>query len=503
MARILIVDDEALLRRTLAILLLEQRYEVMEAGSGEEALDRLERDFHADLMLLDLSLPGIGGLETLRRLREWDQRTAVILMTAFGTIPSAVEAMRLGAFDYLSKPFRNDEMLLGVRRALEMQQLSSEVQDLRSELEAVYGFNEIVGVSPQIREVFRLMAKLAPVNATVLITGESGTGKELVARAIHRRSQRSAESFVAVNCGAVPEALVEAEFFGHEKGAFTGAHARRIGRFEEADGGTLFLDEVGDLALDAQAKLLRALEEKEIRRVGGERPQAVDVRVIAATNKDLAQEVGEKRFRDDLFWRLNVVSLRLPPLRERREDLPLLIDHFIARFDRELGLEVKSMEPETLQLLLHYPWPGNVRELENALCHAMILCDGKALTPADLPSRLRGSSTGSEADALDLTLAAAVQQASGRLERAMIIARLAAIGGHRGATAKSLGISRRTLFSKMRRFGLLDAGTAGRPAAAGDGSPPANPGQRPAQRPAGRSAPAARRGSRRVRSDER
>ncbi|HVT17939.1 MAG TPA: sigma-54 dependent transcriptional regulator [Thermoanaerobaculia bacterium] len=491
MSRILIVDDEAILRRTLGILLLEQRYEVMEAGSGEEALARLEGDFHADLMLLDLSLPGVGGLETLRRLRERDQRTAVILMTAFGTIPSAVEAMRLGAFDYLSKPFRNDEMLLGVRRALEMQRLSSEVQDLRSELEAVYGFNEIIGVSPQIREVFHLMAKLAPLNATVLITGESGTGKELVARAIHRHSQRSAASFVAVNCSAVPPTLVESEFFGHEKGAFTDAHARRIGRFEEADGGTLFLDEVGDLALEAQAKLLRALQERQIRRVGGDRPQAVDVRVIAATNKDLAQEVGEKRFRDDLFWRLNVVPLRLPPLRERREDLPLLIDHFIARFDRELGLEVKSMEPQTLQLLLQYPWPGNVRELENTLCHAMILCDGKVLTPADLPGRLRGSSAGSEADAVRLTLAEAVRQATERLERAMIIARLAEIGGNRGATAESLGISRRTLFSKMRRYGLPDAGTAGGPAAEGMGhrlpiqgnrlptNPPAAPPWRP------------------------
>jgi two-component system, NtrC family, response regulator AtoC len=287
MARILIVDDEERIRRILSMVLLEQRYAVSEVASGGQALEQLEV-VQPDLVLMDLNLPGIDGIETLRRLRERNPQTSVVMMTAFATIPSAVEAMRLGAFDYLAKPFDNGELLLVVERALEMQRLNSEVERLRGELEASYGFSEIIGISPAIKEVFRIMAKVAPVNATVLITGESGTGKELVARAIHRRSDRAARSFIAVNCSAIPQTLVESEFFGHEKGAFTDAHTRRVGRFEEAEGGTLFLDEVGDLALDAQAKLLRALQERQITPVGG-RSRPTDVRVIAATNKDLAR----------------------------------------------------------------------------------------------------------------------------------------------------------------------------------------------------------------------
>ena len=456
MARLLIVDDEKRIRSVLALLLLEQGHEVIEASSGEQALALLGRGVEVALILLDLNLGGIDGLEMLRQLREWDESTAVILMTAFGTIPSAVEAMRLGAFDYLSKPFKNDEMLLSVARALEMQRLSSEVRELRGELESVYGFNEIIGTSPRIRELFRMMAKVAPVNATLLITGESGTGKELVARAVHRHSKRAQGSFVAVNCSAVPQALFESEFFGHEKGAFTDAHWRRVGRFEEADGGTLFLDEIGELAFDVQAKLLRALQEKQVRPVGGDKPRPVDVRVIAATNKDLAEEVSEKRFRDDLFWRLNVVTLRLPPLRERREDLPLLINHFVDHFNHELEFEIESVSAEALDLLLRYEWPGNVRELKNTLCRGMILCDGRVLTPTDLPSRLRGPSGGSrsEVEGGELTLSEAVRQATERLERAMISSRLAECGGNRGTAAESLGISRKTLFNKIRQYAL-------------------------------------------------
>ncbi len=453
MAKILITDDEERVRRILSILLLEERHEVVEAGSGEDALALLER-FPADLVMLDLTLPGIDGLETLRRLRERNQHAAVILMTAYGTISSAVEAMRLGAFDYLTKPFDNRDLLLVVARALEMRRLISEVDTLRCELETVYGFNEIIGVSPPIREVFRIMAKVAPVHATVLIIGESGTGKELVARAIHRRSPRGAASFVAVNCSAIPQSLVESEFFGHEKGAFTDAYARRIGRFEEADGGTLFLDEVGDLAAEAQAKLLRVLQDRQIQPVGGSKQRSVDVRVIAATNKDLSREVDQERFREDLFWRLNVVPLRLPPLRERPEDLPLLIDHFLEHFNRDLGLAVRSIADEARQQLLCYPWPGNVRELENTICRSMILCDGSRLNLADLPARIRGDgSKGNEDRAADLdeiTLGEAVEQATERLEKAMILSRLERHRGNRTLTAKSLGISRKTLFNRMR-----------------------------------------------------
>jgi two-component system, NtrC family, response regulator AtoC len=454
MARVLIVDDEPHVRRILAALLLDQRHEVAEVGSGEEALALLE-GFAADLVMLDVNLPGIDGLETLRRMREQGQQPVAILMTAFGTIASAVQAMRLGAYDYLTKPFNNEQLLLVVTRALELRRLNCEVESLRTELESVYGFNEIIGVSSAMREVFRVMAKVAPVNATVLLTGESGTGKEMVARAIHRRSPRSAGSFVAVNCSAIPQTLVETEFFGHEKGAFTDAHMRRVGHFEEAEGGTLFLDEVGDLALDAQAKLLRALQERQITPVGG-RSRLVDVRVIAATNKDLAREVREGRFREDLYWRLNVVPVKLPPLRDRRGDLPLLCDHFLDHFNRELGLAVESIDPEALRLLTDYEWRGNVRELENTICRSMILCETARLAVADLPPRIRGESspggTSASSDFDHLPLTEAVHQATEKLERRILAMRLAEHGGNRTATAESLGISRRTLFNKLRQY---------------------------------------------------
>ncbi|HEX9737056.1 MAG TPA: sigma-54 dependent transcriptional regulator [Thermoanaerobaculia bacterium] len=460
MAKILIVDDEAKIRRILSLMLRERRHKVAEAGSGEEALEAA-RELRPDVVLLDLRLPGIDGLETLGRLKETHPAADVIMMTAFGTISSAVEAMRRGAFDYVTKPFDNDALLLVVERAIAVRRLESEVEALRDDIEARYGFNEIIGISAPIQEVFRTMAKVARVDATVLVTGESGTGKELVARAIHRRSARAPAPFVAVNCSAIPQTLVEAEFFGHEKGAFTDAKHARVGKFEQADRGTLFLDEAGDLALDAQAKLLRALQEKHVVRIGSTHPRPVDVRVIAATNKDLEREVAQGRFREDLFWRLNVVHIRLPPLRERRADLPLLIDHFVDRINRELGLSVGSARPEARQMLLDYPWPGNVRELENTLCRAMILCEGGALTAGDLPARLHGESeAGSPLPAVSdldrMTLGDAVAEATERLEKRMILSRLAAFKGSRTATAGSLGVSRKTLFNKMRQYGLSD-----------------------------------------------
>jgi len=459
MASILIVDDEGPIRRILSVLLRERRHRVAEAASGEEALDLFgEKAAEAkpDLVLLDLRLPGIDGLETLKRLRVREPRLDVVMMTAHGTISSAVEAMRRGAFDYLTKPFDNDELLMLVDRALEMRRLSAENESLREEIESRYGFNEIVGISREIQDVFRLMAKVVRVDVTVLVTGESGTGKELVARAIHRRGARSAGPFVAVNCSAIPQTLVESEFFGHEKGAFTDARETRPGRFEQADGGTLFLDEVGDLALDAQAKLLRALQERQIQRIGSRAPRPVDVRIVAATNKDLEKESREGRFREDLFWRLNVVHVRLPALRERRADLGLLIDHFVDRFNRELGLAVESVAPDARQLLCDYAWPGNIRELENTICRAMILCEGGVLTVADLPGRVRGEEEGRapRSDLSHLSLADAVAEATERLEKVMILSRLAEHRGSRTATAESLGVSRKTLFNKMRQYGL-------------------------------------------------
>ncbi|HYJ46768.1 MAG TPA: sigma-54 dependent transcriptional regulator, partial [Pyrinomonadaceae bacterium] len=396
---------------------------------------------------------------TLRALLEQNPRLDCVMMTAYGTIRSAVEAMRTGAFDYLTKPFDNDELLLIINRALELRRLSAEVEELRAELSTRYGFNEIVGLSPKLQAVFRQMAKVAPIDATVLIEGESGTGKEMVARAIHRASQRSTKPFVAVNCGAIPQALFEAEFFGHEKGAFTDAREARAGRFEQAQGGTLFLDEVGELPLDTQVKLLRALQEKEVTRVGGRAPLKLDVRVVAATNVDLHRAVTQGRFREDLYWRLNVVRLTLPPLRERREDIPLIIDHLVERFNHELGLKVGAIAADARRLLEMFDWPGNVRELENAICSAMIMSEGGTVTARDLPPRIRGetetgAAEGTRRDITKGTLADAVREATAKLEKMMIVSRLAEFGGNRTATADSLNISRKTLFNKMRQYGL-------------------------------------------------
>jgi DNA-binding NtrC family response regulator len=452
--RILIVDDEKQIRRILSVLLEEHGYEVAEADSGEAAV-QVQAEFHAALVLLDLSMPGMDGLATLRALMQSANAPEVVMMTAFGSIQSAVEAMRLGAFDYLAKPFDNEALLLTVERALERRRLSREVEDLRTELESRYGFSEIIALCPRMQEVFRMMAKVARVDATVLVTGESGTGKELVARAIHRRSARSAGPFIPVNCSAIPETLVESEFFGTERGAFTDARESRPGKFELAHNGTLFLDEIGDLAPDAQAKLLRALQDRQFTRLGGTRPRVVDVRVIAATNRNLEQAVEQGQFREDLYWRVNVVNIQLPSLRERREDLPLLLDHFMDRFNRELKSEVTSIARDARALLVSYDWPGNVRELENTICQAMVLCEGGVLTVGDLPSRIRGEVPAESDRGLSrLKLTEAVSQVTERLEKTMIVGRLAHCRGNRTLTAQSLGISRKTLFNKMRQYGL-------------------------------------------------
>jgi DNA-binding NtrC family response regulator len=462
MTKILITDDEQSIRRILSVLLKEHGFEVWEAESGEQAVS-ISREVRPDVALLDINMPGMDGLATLRGLLEQNPALDCIMMTAYGTIRSAVEAMRLGAFDYLTKPFDNDELLLIINRALELRRLSSEVEELRAELSSRYGFNEIVGISPKLQAVFRQMAKVAQVGAPVLIEGESGTGKEMVARAIHRKGPRAARPFVAINCGAIPQALFESEFFGHERGAFTDAREARAGRFEQAQGGTLFLDEVGELPLDTQVKLLRAIQEKEVTRVGGRALIRLDVRVIAATNIELQRAVERGRFRADLYWRLNVVRLVLPPLRERREDIPLILDHLLERFNRELGLNVRSLAADARRLLEMFDWPGNVRELENAVCSAMIMSESETITVGDLPPRIRGevetstvaSATPSGArDMTKGTLADAVREATAKLEKLMIVSRLAEFNGNRTSTADSLGISRKTLFNKMRQYGL-------------------------------------------------
>ena len=449
------MDDERHIRDALAAVLSEHGHEVSMAASGEEALDVAARN-RLDAAVLDLILPGMNGVELVKRLKTDVPHVGCIVMTASGSIRSAVEAIRGGGDDYLTKPFDNDELLLVIDRVVQMRRLPREVEALRAELDTRYGFTDIIAICPAMQEVFRIMARVSGVDTTVLILGESGTGKELVARGIHRRSKRAAGPFVAVNCSAIPSTLVEAEFFGYERGAFTDAKEPHAGWFEQAHGGTLFLDEVGDLPPDAQAKLLRVLQDSQVTRVGGRKPAKVDVRVLAATNKNLEASVDTGQFRQDLFWRLNVVALRLPALRERSEDLSLLIDALMQRFYAEMGLGVDTVSPDVRRLLLAHDWPGNIRELENTLKGAMILCEGHALMVNDLPARIRGENGGRPAagDAPPLTLAQAVGSAVERIERRVIHAALPEHKGNRTATAESLGINRKTLFNKMREYGM-------------------------------------------------
>ena len=448
MARILVIDDEPNITRIVSMLLADRGHIVDAVHSGEAALEVASRT-PPDLALIDMSLPGMNGLETFAALRRAGGPTA-IFMTAFGSIRVAIEAMRAGAFDYLTKPFDNDELVIAIDRAIEVRRLNDEVTQLREDLTSRQAFHGIVGASASIQQVLRVMAKIAKTNAIALISGESGTGKELVARSLHRQSDRAAGPFVAVNCSAIPAGLVEAEFFGHERGAFTDARERRVGLFEQADHGTLFLDEVGDLPIESQAKLLRVLEDRSVTRIGGRQATPVDVRVVAATNKDLRAAVAKGQFRDDLFWRLNIISIELPPLRERLGDLPLLVDYLIDRLNVDLGRHITGLTPLALARLRAHDWPGNVRELQNALKHAMILADRDVIDVGDLPPHLSPD----EGDAGNMALADIVQRAISRAERSAIETTLARFGGNRQATADALGIDRKTLFRRMRGYGL-------------------------------------------------
>jgi len=457
MAHILLVDDEPQICRILALVLSERGFTVDVVASGELALEAAART-PPDLALIDVSLPGMTGLETFTALRARQAGLSVVFITAFGSIRSAIAAMRAGAFDYITKPFDNDELLLTIDRALELRQLGEEVKRLREDLSSRVAFPGIIGTSRGIQEALRVLTKAAATDATVLILGESGTGKELVARSLHRHSRRASKPFVAVNSSAIPAGLVESEFFGHERGAFTDAKDLRIGRFEQANGGTLFLDEVGDLPLEAQAKLLRVLEDHEVTRVGARKAVSVDVRLVAATNKNLEEAVATARFREDLYWRLNVVNLYLPPLRERREDLPLLIDHFVDRLNVELQRQVTGFSPEAGTHLLSHDWPGNVRELENALRRAIIFAEGPIVQVSDLPRRLSAfAGLPSDDQTEPARLSDIVSRAVERLERTLIETTLKQHHGNRTATADALGINRKTLFNKLRSYGFVDA----------------------------------------------
>ena len=454
--KVLIVDDEPKIRSILSALLTKNGYEVQDADCGEAGLD-IYKQFEPEVVLLDLKMPGIDGMEVMEILtKQFEADCKVIIMTAHGEVRSAVEAMKKGAFDYLQKPFDNDELLAVISRAMEMVALKHRVKQLEDQLEETYGFESIVGISDKMQSIFTLMHKFAASEGTVLVSGESGTGKELIVRAIHQGSKRKSGPFVVVNCGAIPQSLIESEFFGHEAGSFTDAKEQRRGKFETADGGTLFLDEIGELPLEAQVKLLRVIEEGTFSRVGSDKSISVDVRVMAATNRDLAAMVKEGKFREDLYWRLNVLSLNVCPLRERKEDIPLLVDHFLDRYAGPLGIQQPKISQEALELLTAYEWPGNVRELQNCIYSAMTIGAGAIIEPADLPRRIYSESKQPDitSAAGGTSLAQIAAESVARAEQEAINKALCESGGNREKAADLLGIGRKTLYRKLKQYGI-------------------------------------------------
>ena len=449
---IVVVDDELGLRHTLTLILGAEGHETRAAANGDAALEMLA-EHDADLVLCDVRMPGIDGLTFLDRYREASGRALVIMMSAYGDDDAALDAIKRGAYDFLQKPFRADQVLLVVRKAIEREGLRQQVLLLHEEIAALRAPHGIVGHSDALQQAIAVARKVAKHPSTVLVTGESGSGKELIAALIHEAGPRAHAAFVAVNCGAIPEHLLESELFGHARGAFTGAVEQRSGLFEEANGGTLFLDEIGELPVPLQVKLLRALQEGEVRRVGDNSPRTVDVRVIAATSRDLEAEVRSGRFRADLFYRVNVVKIHLPPLRERREDIPELVRHFIGVFNKRLDLRITGVAPAAMRLLMDYVWPGNVRELENVVERAMVLSDGKQVDVAHLPPMVQSRETlvaGNGNDDLDLS----VKRRTEALERVLIERALKQTNGNRTRAARLLDLSHRALLYKIKEYGL-------------------------------------------------
>ncbi len=449
--RILVVDDEESMREVIGIMLRREGYQVDLASDGAQADQQLlNQDY--DLIISDIKMPRMGGMELLGKVKERTPETLMIMVTAFSSTDEAVEAMKQGAYDYITKPFRNEEIRLVVQNALERKILRQENRELKRELGQRYSFAGLIGKSKPMQKVYELIEKVAASNVNVLITGESGTGKELVARAIHYQGKRSGRPFVTVNCGAIPENLLESELFGHEKGSFTGATQQKRGLFEVADGGTLFLDEIGELPLAMQVKLLRVLQEREIRRVGGTRDLPVDVRLVAATNKDLAREVATGRFREDLFYRLNVIPLELPALRERRQDIPLLIEHF---YGKQAGQGKVAISEGAMRRLLDYAWPGNIRELENVIERCVVLGHGRELSEESLPDYLRPGTRPEEAALTALPEAGLDLDAYlGGIERDILVKALERCGGVRKKAAELLGISFRSIRYRLAKFDI-------------------------------------------------
>jgi two-component system response regulator AtoC len=452
--RILVVDDEVKMRRLLEMSLKNMGHEVIQAGDGEEALNCLgEAPF--DLVMTDLNMPRLSGMELLRSLRERGDDVPVIVLTAFGSIETAVEAMKLGAADYIIRPFEMETVELAVTRALAMGAMQRENRFLRDEIER--GWGEFIGRSPKMVELYALIQQVAPARSSVLITGETGTGKELVARAIHQASGRGG-LFVPINCAAIPADLLESELFGHQKGAFTGAHRDRMGKFELASGGTIFLDEITEMPVPLQAKLLRVVQEASVERLGAQFGVKVDLRIVAATNRDPAQAVTEGALRQDLFFRLNVVRIDVPPLRERKDDIPVLARHFLHKYSGELGRPVPRLTEAALQSLLAYPWPGNIRELENLMERTSVLCRGTTVDAQFLPADLTASagdraSVPAAGEGIDQESLLLEEQLS-TLEKRLLRAALQRSGDNKSAASRLLGVSERTLWYKIKKYGL-------------------------------------------------
>jgi len=452
--RVLIVDDEEVLRDVLETVLQREDFDVVLAASGEEALSVLDGDDAIDLVILDVMLPGISGIDTLRAIRISNPQLPVIVITAFSSIDGAIEAMKHGAFHYIPKPFKNEEVILTVNKALEQRRLSRENERLKAELSEKYAYSNIIGKSESMRKIFDLIRLAAPSRSNILIFGESGTGKELVAKAIHHASPRARNAFVTVNSGSLPPELLESSLFGHMKGAFTGAIATKRGLFEVADGGSIFLDEIGNINLETQAKLLRVIQEKEFMRLGSVETVKVDVRIIAATNADLAKLMAESKFREDLFYRLNVITVSLPPLRRRREDIPLLTAHFLEKYAEENKRKVKEITPEAMRILMDHSWPGNVRELENTIERAVVLCTSERIGPELLPDYLRFPVQTEQPAMIVPTDGLSLKDAVSRYERTMILQSLEMANGVQKKAAELLQLKPSTLNEMMKRLGI-------------------------------------------------
>jgi len=452
--RVLIVDDEENFRHMLSVILKKEGYDVEAASNGEEALQKVTLSPY-DQVLCDIRMPKMDGLDFLNEAKKAGVASTIIMMSAYGTVDIAIEAIKLGAYDYISKPFKPDEVILTLKKAEERERLRRENELLRKEVKKEYSFENIISKNKQMQKIFEVITKVAQYKSTILITGESGTGKELVARALHYNTDRAQNPFVAVNCGAIPENLLESELFGHAKGAFTDAIRTKKGLFEEADGGTLFLDEIGELPPQLQVKLLRVLQEGEIRRIGESKPIQVDVRIVAATVKDLVKEVNEGRFRDDLFYRINVLPIHIPPLRERNEDIPLLTTHFVRKYSQAMSKNVVGIDSKALEALMNYKWYGNVRELENTIERAIVLADRENIEMENLPLEIQNF----QEEILLEPLAEeeySIKKSSRFLEMNLIKKALKKTKGNHTHAAKLLEISHRALLYKIKEYGIIE-----------------------------------------------